>query len=461
MLYPTSMYSNEIGHAFAQENLRMDEEGKDFVLYVSIPYCRVRCKACPYFIKRLSKVDKNNEEDIFVEALIKDIKHWASYKKWKTGPLRAIYIGGGTGTILKTKNLKAIIDTIMQEFNVADDYEMTLEGNASDYDDEKLDYVANSEITRVSLGVQSFSPEVLKIVGSPHAADESIKIIKGLQARNFNNIQMDLMFNMPGHSLDVWKKDLAILKELDIPHFTTYLYRIHDDTPQHTALTRGKIKPMKDPESPLVKSMYREAKDIAESMGFKMYMVDHYSKPGFENKYNDWSWRIYTDALAIGPGGYSYFDGYRIGTEKNVDKYIEHVNKNEFLISTVSKFMDDQVEKERYVIFTLLYFYVEFSAYKKRFGTEFIEDFASIVTKLVTKDLVEISDEKMTLTQLGLEWHTNVILEFFGEDSWEDDVSLRNLSWSMNISMVDVANKKRDYWLGSKSNSKKEVVYVD
>jgi len=447
ILYPSAMYKNDKGHAFIEE-LNMDEIGGDFVLYIGIPFCRVRCKGCPYFVARLSKTDPRNEEDIFVDALIKDIKHWASYKKWNTGSLKAIYIGGGTGTILKTKNLKRIIDKIFECFNVSDEYCLTLEGNASDYDEEKLDYVANSEITRVSLGVQSFVPEVLKIVGSPHAAEESIKIIKALQSRGFDNIQMDLMFNMPGHSLEVWKQDLQTMVDLGIKHFTAYLYRIHDETPQAAAIKRGKVAPVKDPESPLVKAMRREAKEIAESFGFKMYMADHYAKPGYENKYNHWSWKVYTDALAIGPGGYSYFDRYRLGTEKNVDKYIERVNKGEFLISTISMKMDEQIEKERYVIFTLLYYCVEFEAYRARFGSEFLDDFKDIVEKLKRKELIDIDFDQIRLTQLGIEWHANVLLEFFNPMFWSDQEALKENNWSMNIPMVELAAKNRDYWLG-------------
>lgn len=448
ILYPSAMYENKEGHQFINK-LQLNEKGNDFVLYIGIPYCRVRCKGCPYFISRLSKTDPRNEEAAFVDALIKDIQHWASYKKWQTGTLRAIYIGGGTGTILKTTNLKRIVDAIFDSFQVAKDYCLTLEGNASDFDNEKLDYVANSPITRISLGVQSFVPEVLKIVGSPHAAQESIKIIKGLQSRGFSNIQMDLMFNMPGHSLEVWKQDLQTMVDLGIKHFTAYLYRIHDDTPQALAIKRGKVSPVKDPESPLVKAMRREAKEIAESFGFKMYMADHYAQEGYENKYNHWSWKVYTDALAIGPGAYSYFDGYRLGTEKDVKKYIDHVNRGEFLISTVSTRMDERIEKERYVIFTLLYFCVEFSAYKSRFGSEFLDDFDDIVQRLVKKKLVVVNQDQMKLTQLGIEWQSNILLEFFNPIFWEDDDSLKNLSWSMNVPMVELASQERSYWLGN------------
>jgi oxygen-independent coproporphyrinogen-3 oxidase len=448
ILYPPQMYRNEEGHQFAVRHLDLDREGDDFVLYVGIPYCRVRCKACPYFIDVLPKTDHKGEEDRFIEALVKDIRHWGSYRKWKTGRLRAVYLGGGTATILKTSNLRRVVDAVFDNFPATEDCSFTLEGNAFDFDEEKLDYVANSRINRVSLGVQSFQPEILRIVGSPHAADESIRVIKALQNRGFMNIQIDLMFNMPEHTLDVWKKDLALMAGLGIVHFTVYLYRLHEGTPQDNLIRAGKVRPLLDPKTPMVKSMVNEVRELAAAHGYANYMVDHFAKPGYENLYNHWSWKIYTDALAIGPGGYSYFNGYRLGTSKDIAAYIDAVDKGEFVIDTITPKMTGRTERERYVIFTLLYFCVELAAYRAKYGTEFLDDFSGIVARLAGKGLVEILPDRMQLTNLGREWQSNVILEFFNPAFWGDEKALAQPNWSMNVPMVELGAHQREYWIG-------------
>lgn len=448
ILYPPAMRRNDKGHRFVIEDLAMDEEGGDFVLYLGVPYCRVRCKACPYFIDVLPKSDPNGEEDRYVDALLKDLAHWASYRKWKTGRLRAIYLGGGTGSLLKTANLRRIVDAVFELFNVPEGYCFTLEGNARDFDDEKIDYVARSKISRVSLGVQSFQPEVLRIVGSPHAAEESIAVTRALQRSGFFNIQMDLMFNMPEHTLDVWERDLATMIGLDIPHFTVYLYRIHPDTPQAKLIRAGKVAPALHPDLPAVQDMRRGLRERASAHGYREYMVDHFSKPGFENKYNVWSWQIYTDALAVGPGAYSYFNGYRLGTNKNVDDYVAHVDRGEFLISAIGDRMTDRVERERYVIFTLLFFTVNFSAYRERFGAAFLDDFRPTVDRLLRKRLVTVDQKEMRLTELGIEWQSNVILEFFNPSFWADEGALNEPNWSMNVPMVELSAQSQSYWLG-------------
>lgn len=448
ILYPPAMRRNDQGGRFMLESIDMNKEGDDFVLYISVPYCRVRCKACPYFIAVLPKTDHRGEEDRYVDALVTDMAHWASYQKWRTGRLRAIYLGGGTGSLLKTTNLRRVVDAVFENFNVPKGYCFTLEGNARDFDDEKINYVAKSKITRLSLGVQSFQPDVLRIVGSPHAAEESIAVTRAFQERGFFNIQMDLMFNMPEHTLDVWRRDLATMVDLDIPHFTIYLYRIHPDTPQAKLIRANKVAPALHPDLPEVRSMRREVRDMATAHGYRQYMVDHFCRSGFENKYNLWSWKVYTDALAIGPGAYSYFDGYRFGTEKDIESYIAHVDRGEFFISTIGERMSRRVERERYVIFRLLFFSISFGEYRERYGTEFADDFGPIIDRLLRKKLVTVDSDGMHLTELGVEWQSNVILEFFNPAFWSDKNSLSEPNWSMNIPMVELGSHSRSYWLG-------------
>ena len=450
ILYPPSMHRNTEGTEFLKNHINLDAEGDDFAIYLSIPFCRVRCKGCPYFVSHLKVEDRSGREEQYVDALVKDIKRWSLFRRFKTGKLRAIYLGGGTGSILRTENLKLIVDSIFEHYDVADDYEFTLEGNAPYFVYYKIDYITDSKINRVSLGVQSFQPEILKTVGSPHAANQSIDVIKKLQARGMTNIQMDLMFNMPGHTLEIWEKDLQILSDLNIPHFTIYLYRIHTDTPQDLLIKKGKVDKPAEPESPMVKEMYRTALRSAEAAGYDMYMVDHFSKPGYENMYNHWNWNVYVDTLGIGPGSYSYFDGFRMGTESDVKKYVEHVNNDEFLISTISVELSERMNRERYIVFALLYYKIEYDFYFNKFGTNLLDDFAPEIERLVSKGLMEVEESCIRLTHKGLEWHVNIILEFFNDVFWEDTATLDQPHWSLNGIGCEVSALPRDYWLGPK-----------
>ena len=448
ILYPPAMWENSLGSNFAQSHLGLNESAGDYVVYISIPFCRVRCKACPYFVQILSENDSADYEERYVDALIKDIRRWGSYPRWRDGSLRAIYIGGGTGSILKTHNLKRVVDALFESFPVVSDYSLTLEGNARDFTEDKLDYVANSPINRVSLGVQSFDETVLRIVGSPHAAESSLAIINGLNKRGFNNIQMDMMYNMPGHTIEAWKRDLKMLESLDIKHFTIYLYRIHEGTPQDMLIKKGEVPPVFDPDSEYVMSMYQEAVKYADKLGYKMYMFDHFAQSGYDNPYNWYTFKEARDALGIGAGAYSFINSYRTGTKKDVDSYIETVNRGEHMITAVSNHMSPRIRKERYAIFAFQYFDIEFAAYRQQFGCEFLDDFGDIVTKLQKKGLVEILSDRIIMTELGKEWRMNVLLEFVNPSFWGDISAIEQPNWAMNISMVDLVASKRERWLG-------------
>lgn len=449
ILYPPALWENTIGHQFAREHLALDEVGQDYVMYLSVPFCRVRCLSCPYFVELLSPRDPRNKEARYVDALVADLKRWATYRRWQTGTLRSVYIGGGTGSVLATGNLKRIVDTIFDNFPTDPNIEVTLEGNARDYTEDKLDYVVGSQINRVSLGVQSFNPEIIKVIGSPHAAEQSANTIRELTRRGFTNIQLDMMYNLPGHRRETWQGDLEKLQALDVKHFTIYLYRIHEGTPQDKLIQIGKVAPLLDKESQYVKNMYLDVIDAAERMGFRNYMFDHFAQPGWENTYNEWTFRRNNvEILGVGPGAYGFINNYRVGAKKEVEQYIATVNRGDHMISAVSHQLSPQVRKERYVINVLQYLAVGMDEYRSNFGSEFLDDFGPAVRRLIDRGLATIEGRRVTLTDLGREWHMNVMLEFTNEMYWGDATALEHPHWAMNTPMVDLFAGRRTDWLG-------------
>jgi oxygen-independent coproporphyrinogen III oxidase len=451
IFYPTAMWPNTYGTDFVEKELMqyLLKPCGDYVIYISIPFCRVRCKGCPYFVDFLTRRDPKNKESLYLDALLKDIKKWSEYPRWKNGRLKAVYIGGGTGSILTTVNLKRLVNAICSSFPVEKDTEITLEGNAHDYDDEKIQYVAQSPINRISLGVQSFNKEVLKVVGSPHAAEESEAVIKAFQAAGVKNIQIDMMYNMPRHTMEVWKEDLQKLKTLGIKHLTVYLYRIHDGTPQDKFIKEGKEAPVADRESPMVKKMFTEFRDmVMKEMGFELYMHNHFCEPGYRNVYNDYNLEHVADTLGIGAGAYSLIGDYRVGTSKNVSDYVDHVNNGHHMISTISEKMDLRNHKERYMMFTLQYFRAHFSRYRNRFGSEMMDDFGDIIRRIEKKGLILIKEDQIEMTALGREWFLNVVLEFVNPKFWGNRESVEQPNWSMNIVLVDLIAGNRERWLG-------------
>lgn len=453
ILYPPDMYDFPEAKAESQiiKSLDLDSDGTDFVMYLSIPYCRVCCKACPYFVDLLPINNGKTQRilDRYVDALVLDLKRHAAMHRWGNARLRGVYIGGGTGSLLEISHLDKILSTLSRYFRLADDCEITLEGNAKDFDKEKAIFVANSIINRISLGAQSFQPDVLKIVGSPHKAQQTIDAIRMLQNAGIEHIQLDMMYNMPGHTLEHWEKDFKVLHELGIKHLTTYLYRVTPGTRQESLIKAGKVAPVADAESALVKQMQTMIRQFAADAGMHNYMYEHYALPGYESRYNHWTMKECVDALGFGPGAYSFINQRRTGISKDVDRYIDAVTNGDNTFTTASIQLTPKLSKQRYMIFNLLYYRVDKAHYRQAWKTDCYDDFKSIIDGLIRDNLMQDTGTEFIVTDSGKNWLQNMMLEFFDDSMWENSQALKQQqsSWAMNNHMIDISASKKEFWL--------------
>ncbi|SMB45856.1 Coproporphyrinogen dehydrogenase (modular protein) [Serratia proteamaculans] len=453
ILYPPDMY--DVSDAVSENNLTksldLDKDGTDFVMYLSVPYCRVCCKACPYFVDLLPMNNGKSQMllDRYIDALVLDLKRHAATRRWGNARLRGVYIGGGTGSLLEVSHLDKILSTLSRYFRLADNCEITLEGNAKDFTKEKANYIAGSIINRISLGAQSFQPEVLRTVGSPHKAQQTIDSIRMLQDAGLEHIQLDMMYNMPGHTLAHWEKDFKVLHELGIKHLTTYLYRVTPGTRQESLIKTGKVAPVADAESVLVKDMQAMIGQFAEDAGMRNYMLEHYALPGYESKYNHWTMKECVDALGLGPGAYSFINQRRTGISKSVDRYIDAVQNGDSTLTTASVQLSPQLSRQRYMIFNLLYYRIDKEHYRKAWGTECRDDFSSILNGLIQDGFMQDDGRAILLTPMGKGWLQNIMLEFFDDSMWENSQALKQQqsSWAMNNHMIDISAASKGFWL--------------
>ncbi|MEE4484872.1 coproporphyrinogen-III oxidase family protein [Serratia ficaria] len=453
ILYPPDMYdvTDVVSENNLVKSLDLDNEGTDFVMYLSVPYCRVCCKACPYFVDLLPMNNGKSQAllDRYVDALVLDLKRHAATNRWGNAQLRGVYIGGGTGSLLEVSHLDKILSTLSRYFRLASDCEITLEGNAKDFTREKAHYISGSIINRISLGAQSFQPEVLRTVGSPHKAQQTIDSIRMLQDAGLEHIQLDMMYNMPGHTLAHWEKDFKVLHELGIKHLTTYLYRVTPGTRQDSLIKAGKVAPVADAESALVKDMQAMIGQFATEAGMRNYMHEHYALPGYESKYNHWTMKECVDALGIGPGAYSFINQRRTGISKSVDRYIDAVQNGNTTFTTASVQLTPKLSRQRYMIFNLLYYHVDKVHYRKMWGTECRDDFRVIINGLIQDGFMQDCNQTLCLTSMGKGWLQNIMLEFFDDSMWENSQALRQQqsSWAMNNHMIDISAAKKGFWL--------------
>lgn len=238
--------------------------------------------------------------------------------------LETIYFGGGTPSLLTLEELGHIFETIDANHAVSKNAEITLEANPDDLSEEKTIELSKSKINRLSIGVQSFFEEDLKLMNRAHNAEEALKSIQ-LAKKYFENISIDLIYGIPGMDSERWEKNLEIALGLEVPHISAYALTVEPKTALAKFIKTGKIKPVEDE---VAKEHFEILVETLEKAGFEHYEFSNFGKPGYfsQNNLAYWQGKNY---LGIGPAAHSYTGNQRSWNVSNNHKYIQAIQKNE------------------------------------------------------------------------------------------------------------------------------------
>lgn len=262
-------------------------------LYVHIPFCHHICPYCGFYKHKPGKLA--NAE--FVDAILAEAE---KRKPQDTQPLKTIFFGGGTPSLLSSKHLTSLCRGLSERFDLSELSEWTLEANPATYDLEKATLMRELGIDRISLGVQSFQTETLKTLGRDHSPDEAIAGFETLREAGFNNVSIDLMFSIPGQELASWEADLAQAVALKPDHISAYNLTYEEDTEFLSRHEEGELDSNEDRDADL----FYTAIDTLVPAGFEHYEISNYARPGFESSHNQSYWAG-ADYLGLGPGAVS------------------------------------------------------------------------------------------------------------------------------------------------------------
>ena len=272
--------------------------------YIHIPFCKSICSYCDF-----CKFYYNEELVIkYIDALKKEIS-----TRYKDEVLDTIYIGGGTPSSLDIEKLEDLLRFINNTLKVSSDLEYTIECNINDLSKEKLELFKKYNINRLSIGVESFNDKNLSFLERKQTKEEIISNIK-LTKMYFDNINIDLIYAIPGETLDILKEDINLFLELDIPHISCYSLIIED----HTKLG---IKDTSYIDEDLDYEMYKLIEDTLEKNNYIHYEISNYSKPGYESKHNMCYWKNHK-YYGFGLSSSGYIDNIRYTNTKNINKYL-------------------------------------------------------------------------------------------------------------------------------------------
>lgn len=295
------------------------------LLYLHIPFCHRICPYCSFY----KHTPGGTPIGEFVDALGAEAIWRRGLQPLGTGLASAkgvanpfsIYLGGGTPSMLSPKHLTALFTSIRNTFDLSETSEITLEANPATFDLAKAELFRSLGVTRVSLGIQSFSPHVLKTLGREHSPEEASESVAILRAAGIPSVNIDLMFSIPGQSLADWESTLRHAVSLKPDHISAYNLTYEEDTAFFESLKNGSYAENEDKDA----DHYHLAEEILTAAGFDHYETSNYAQPGHHSQHNQGYWEG-ADYLGLGPSAVSTIGGVR---EKNVPDtaaYIRQVN---------------------------------------------------------------------------------------------------------------------------------------
>ncbi len=237
--------------------------------------------------------------------------------------VETIYFGGGTPSLLSEKELEYVFEAIYEHFTVSNDAEITLEANPDDLSEEKIKQLANSPVNRLSIGVQSFFEEDLKLMHRAHNAQEALASIRNAQ-KYFENISIDLIYGIPEMPLDRWKKNLEWAFQLEVPHLSCYALTVEPKTALESFIKKGLVPPVDEEMS---KAHYELLLDETAYWGLVNYEFSNFGKPGFESQNNLAYW-LGKPYMGVGPSAHSYDGLSRTWNVSNNSRYIKALETN-------------------------------------------------------------------------------------------------------------------------------------
>lgn len=297
-------------------------------LYIHVAYCRSKCKYCDFF----SGGDRHADWQRYTDSLIRELK---SRNNENGCPFRTVYIGGGTPSLMPAEEFLRLNSAIAPYTEGAEEF--TLEANPDDITEERLRVWKEGGVNRLSIGIQTFHDSLLSAIGRRHDAETALKAY-GTARMYFSNVSIDLMFGLPGQTLDMWREDISKAVELKPEHISAYTLMYEPGTVMTALRDAGRF--METPEETVLE-MYRTLTDELRGAGYEHYEISNFAIPGCRSRHNTSYW-TQLPYVGIGPSAHSY-DGHRIRKANRPDLpgYLEGRD-----ISETEILSDDELREE-------------------------------------------------------------------------------------------------------------------
>lgn len=372
-------------------------------IYIHFPYCVHKCFYCDFY-----SLEDFSTIDLFADSLIKEIEIATQYFFRTTQNIDTIYFGGGTPSLINPLQLEKIFNQIAKFYNISDNAEITLEANPGTIDQKYLRDFKSLGVNRLSIGMQSFIDEELKFLQRIHTAKEAIDTFNLARSIGFDNISIDIMYNLPIQTIDsmIFNANKAI--ELSPEHISAYSLIYEPDTPLQKAVKRGQIHPLN--ENIEADGFLQIIEQICHA-GYEQYEISNFAKDGKKSRHNSKYW-TYEPYISFGPSAHSFLYPHRHWNIRSINKYIEKIKNNELPIQEREEITPEE-EIEEKIMLGLRANGVPIEDFKDKYSIDLLQIIEEMPTEYQT--LFQHNNDKVRLTKRGYLLSDEIIIDIISK----------------------------------------------
>jgi oxygen-independent coproporphyrinogen-3 oxidase len=376
-------------------------------IYIHIPFCERKCIYCDFY-----SVENLNLIDRFTESLLKEIEIFSIEADFFNDSIfDTIYFGGGTPSLLEPAQIEKILNKLSQSFKISSNPEITLETNPGTVDKRKLLEFKNLGVNRISFGVQSFFEGDLKFLGRIHTGEDAFKCVNDSFEVGFENVSIDLIFGLPGQTVEKWLENLKFAVSLNVPHISAYNLIVERGTPLRELVSLGKVE---IPEDEIQAQLYERTIDFLENAGYVHYEVSNYAFEGFECRHNFKYWQ-YENYIGFGPSAHSFWINKRWWNFANLNKYINALDLGKIPVANF-EILDEEKMIEEFIYLSLRSKGINVARFKGKFGFEFVDgDIKDEIEELERAGYITIEDDFIKLTPKGFLLCDEIVLRLISK----------------------------------------------
>lgn len=357
-------------------------------IYLHIPFCKKACFYCDFHFSTSLK-----KKDELISCLEKELEIRKDELKDET--IETIYFGGGTPSLLSVEEIELLMKSIYENYTVSANPEITLEANPDNLTDAKIFELAESPINRLSIGIQSFFEDDLKLMNRAHNSDEA-KSCLSAAIGSFDNITVDLIYGIPNMPVEKWKKNLQTVFDFGIHHISSYALTVEPNTALDSFIKNGKYPPL---DEALAKQHFDVLVEETQKNGFVHYEISNFGKPNYFSQHNTSYW-LGKKYLGIGPSAHSFNKTNRSWNVSNNTKYIKAILENKLPNEVEELSKNDQFNE--YIITGLRTIWgVSLAEVELEFGIDYKNKLLVSAENFIIQELLEIDNYVLKTTKKG------------------------------------------------------------